>query len=60
LKAGISDEALRGLKLPTGCKIARDADGEAVVLFPSEWTLKYFGQQNEGVALYEVSADSKE
>ncbi len=60
LKADIAEETLQRLKLPTGCKIARDADGEMVILFPSEWTLKYFRQQNEEVALYDVSADSKQ
>lgn len=59
LPAGIAQEFVKALKLPTGCRIARDAEGEAVILFPSEWTLNYFKQQNEGLEVFDVSADSK-
>ncbi len=42
------------LKLPTGCRVAWDSAGQPGVLFPSSWTLRYFGEQNPGVALQEL------
>lgn len=59
LKAGTTPEQVKELKLPTGCRIAYDADEEPVVLFPSQWTMNYFIQQNPGAALFELSADSR-
>ena len=48
------DTDLTPLKLPTGVKLATDASGLPVVLFPSAWTLKYFGETNPGVELFEI------
>ncbi len=59
LRAGGTPEELKEVKLPTGCRIARDSDEEPVVLFPNAWTLGYFEKQNPGVALFDLSADSK-
>ena len=44
------------LKLPTGTRVAHDTAGQAGVLFPSSWTMKYFGDQNPGVTLLELPA----
>ncbi|MEO7933471.1 MAG: peptide chain release factor 3 [Chthoniobacterales bacterium] len=48
------DTDLTQLKLPTGVKLATDASGLPVVLFPSAWTLKYFGETNAGIELFEI------
>jgi len=42
------------LKLPTGCRLAYDAAGEAGVLFPNTWTRKYFTELNAGVELLDL------
>ncbi|HEY5893396.1 MAG TPA: peptide chain release factor 3 [Chthoniobacterales bacterium] len=42
------------LKLPTGVRLATDTAGLPVVLFPSQWTLKYFGETNPGMELFEI------
>ena len=59
LRADTSPEELKELKLPTGCRLARDSAEQPVVLFPSAWTLGYFEKQNPSTALFTVSADSK-
>ena len=59
IRADTTPEELQELKLPTGCRIARDSDEHPVVLFPSAWTLGYFEKQNPSTALFTVSADSK-
>ncbi len=48
------DTDLDSVKLPTGVKLATDASGLPVVLFPSAWTLKYFAETNAGIALFEI------
>ena len=32
--------------MPTGATLTRDARGAWVVLFPSEWTARYFEEKN--------------
>ena len=59
LRAGTEPAELKALKLPTGCRVAYDADDQPVVLFPSTWTLNYFIQQNPEATLFDLSADSK-
>ncbi len=44
----------KGLKLPTGCRVAWDSAGQPGVLFPSAWTLRYFAEQNPGVNLIDL------
>ena len=39
------------VKLPTGVSLAKDAQGQWVVLFPSAWSARYFGELNPGVEL---------
>ncbi|MEI6351249.1 MAG: peptide chain release factor 3 [Verrucomicrobiota bacterium] len=60
LRAGTEPAKLKALKMPTGCRVAYDADDQPVVLFPSTWTLNYFIQQNPEAKLFDLSADSKE
>ncbi len=45
-------DALSSLKLPTGAAMAEDTKGLPVLLFPSEWSLRYFNDRNDGVALH--------
>jgi len=59
LRTGTTAAELDALKLPTGCRIAFDADEQPVVLFPSTWTLDYFKKQNPDFPLFDLSADSK-
>ncbi len=51
--AGLPD-----LKLPTGAAIADDTDGQPVLLFPSEWSVRYFTERNANVALHAIPAKS--
>jgi peptide chain release factor 3 len=50
----ISMDQLRGLILPGGARLAKDASGDAVLLFPNDWTLRYFASKNPDLALLEV------
>ncbi len=59
LKTGTTAAEISNIKLPTGCRIAYDTEDEPVVLFPSGWTLQYFGRENPGVSLFDLSADAK-
>lgn len=49
---------LKSLKLPTGTRLAFDSVGQPGVLFPSAWTLRYFGEQNAGVTLLDLPPDA--
>jgi peptide chain release factor 3 len=44
------------VKLPTGCRLAKDSVGASGVLFPSAWTLKYFGELNPAIPLLDLPA----
>lgn len=45
---------VKALKLPTGCRVAWDSAGQPGVLFPSNWTLRYFGEQNPETPLRDL------
>ena len=59
LRAGTTPAEIKALKMPTGCRIAYDVEDQPVALFPSNWTLNYFQQQNPEAKLFDLSADSK-
>ena len=40
--------------LPSGTKLAYDAEHRPVLLFPSEWAMAYFQKQNPNVDLSDV------
>ncbi len=42
------------LTLLMDVRLARDAEGRRLLLFPDEWTLRYFQQRHEGVELREL------
>ena len=45
-------DSVADLKLPTGAAVADDSDKQPVLLFPSDWSLRYFHERNEGVLLH--------
>jgi len=47
----LKDSELDAISLPTGCRLARDMGGQAVVLFPTGWAVNYFAQTNPNVPL---------
>ena len=49
-------ERVGDLKLPTGAAVADDTDGMPVLLFPNEWSLRYFHERNDGVTLHNTPA----
>ena len=51
LPPGMADEQLNALSLPTSSRLAFDLDKNAVVLFPTDWALNYFAQNNAGLEL---------
>jgi len=44
------------LRLPTGTDVAEDRNGKTVVLFPGEWHLTYFQENNKSVVLSEYGS----
>ncbi len=51
LPAGMREDELDALSLPTGAKLAYDVGQNPVVLFANEWSANYFGQTNKLVPL---------
>lgn len=51
LPASLDAPALDSLGLPTGGRVAYDADRHPVALFPTEWSLNYFAQQHPDIPL---------
>jgi peptide chain release factor 3 len=45
---------VKALKFPTGTRLAYDSSGQPGVLFPSAWTVRYFGEQNPGATLLDL------
>lgn len=46
--------------LPAGCRIAEDHAGRTVVLFETEWILKFFQEHNPGIQLAHLPAQIKQ
>ncbi len=46
--------------LPTGAAVADDTGRQPVILFPSEWSLRYFAERNAGVDLHATPAGKAE
>ncbi|HUC84145.1 MAG TPA: hypothetical protein VL970_03055, partial [Candidatus Acidoferrales bacterium] len=51
LPAGLTEEGLDSLSLPTGARVAYDIGKNPVVLFPNEWSAHYFSETNRNVHL---------
>jgi peptide chain release factor 3 len=50
----VAIETLDQIILPSGAKLAFDAKQQLAILFPSEWTLKYFEKQHPTIGLSDV------
>jgi peptide chain release factor 3 len=51
LPAGLEPERLEAINLPGDVRVADDIEGNAVLLFPSEWSANYFAEKNPGIPL---------
>jgi peptide chain release factor 3 len=51
LPQGTPADSLDTISLPTGARFAFDMDSNPVVLFPSDWSLGYFSQNNPNLPL---------
>jgi peptide chain release factor 3 len=51
MKPDTSEETIEALKFPTGSRVAFDVNNCPVLLFPTEWAARYFGETNPGVQL---------
>ncbi|MCS1410135.1 MAG: Peptide chain release factor 3 [Verrucomicrobia subdivision 3 bacterium] len=54
LPSEFKEKDVESLQLPTGSRIAWDVDDQAVVLFPTEWTINYFTETNKGIRLSQL------
>ena len=52
LPPGLDAARVRELVLPTGVAVAEDTAGLPLLLFPNEWSLRYFTDRNPGVELW--------
>lgn len=59
LPSDISLETIESLSLPTGGRIAWDGDKNPVALFPTEWSLNYFAQNNSRLSLSALAPKRK-
>ena len=59
LPEGTTPEALDALSLPTGGRFAFDIDGNAVALFPTEWSMNYFAQNHPAIPLAPLAPPRK-
>jgi peptide chain release factor 3 len=55
LDPGVPPAQLDDLFLGSGVRLARDMRGHPVLLFPSEWAIRYFMEKHAGVPLHPVS-----
>lgn len=46
-------------RLPTGSRLAFDTEERPVILFPNEWTLRYFRENHSAVELLNIPPDSR-
>jgi peptide chain release factor 3 len=60
LPAGMKEDELEALSLPTGARLAYDVARNSVVLFSNEWAANYFAQTNPRVPLAALPAQPQE
>ena len=53
----IGHEALREGHLPMGCRLASDVSGRTVILFNTDWELKYFSEKNPTLRLWKLPSE---
>jgi len=54
LPTDITEDALDGLSLPTGARLAYDLGKNPVILFQNEWSANYFNETNKNTPLSAV------
>ncbi len=54
LAAGVRSEEIENFKLPTGSRLASDSANQPALLFPNEWSAKYFVETNPGIELLDL------
>ena len=52
----VTEAMLDAAVMPSGAKQATDSDDQIAILFPSEWSIRYFTQQNPTIALTDTPA----
>jgi len=53
----VTREALRDIRIPSGCTLARDLNEHHALLLPSVWTVNYFTEKNPDIELSDVPYD---
>jgi hypothetical protein len=43
--------------LPTGARTVIDSRGQRAIVFPENWSLRYFSQKNPNIALFDLPVD---
>jgi peptide chain release factor 3 len=56
----MTDEQCEQLQLPTGSRIAKDSDGNTVVLFANDWSAAYFQQTNPKIEIAKLAPEKIE
>ena len=56
---GNGGASLEDSALPTGARLALDAAGNMVVLFPDQWSCDFFAQRNAGIQLSALPPEQK-
>jgi peptide chain release factor 3 len=57
----VADEGapIDGSQLPTGARLASDASGKAVVLFPDQWSCDFFAERNPKIRLSALPVEER-
>ena len=54
LSPSVTQDAIDGFKLPTGARLASDSANQPAVLFPNDWSARYFIETNPGIELLDL------
>ncbi len=57
---GVTRAELSELVLPTGVRFAEDSSRRPVLLFPNDWSLRYFAEKHPAWPLHEIPAGAEE
>ena len=56
--AGAGAMPIDATQLPTGARLAADAAGQSVILFPEQWSCDFFAERNPGIRLSALPFES--